>query len=297
MLELIPSKDVRKYIEQTGRTFTDFEKAAILYQLNLPFEKMQSELKRIMETTDDEMLKQQISERIEYNLSCVNYFKDNTEGYIYAVQSYEYEEPYISGYFSNPDLAYSHGKKKKCKFDIEKYPIIGANGAEPFKPRAYINPYLFDSVEPEKYIEEQEYDGEYIASFHFNEDGILLDFCSSEMEYANQKVYLRVENFDPSRFENTYLDVPNPFEKGDIVKLTTDGSYGIVDTSQEEWNRYNEKIKLSEYADFVDSTITIKFISEDGSVDHEHINPMFLEKCELPEGNLKERFLELRHTR
>ena len=58
-----------------------------------------------------------------------------------------------------------------------------------------------------------------------------------------------------------------------------------------------EKIKLSEYADFVDSTITIKFISEDGSVDHEHINPMFLEKCELPEGNLKERFLELRHTR
>ena len=33
MIDLIPSKDVREYIKKTGREFTDFEKAAIIYKL------------------------------------------------------------------------------------------------------------------------------------------------------------------------------------------------------------------------------------------------------------------------
>lgn len=35
ILELIPSKDVREYMKETGRVFTDFEKAAIIYNLEL----------------------------------------------------------------------------------------------------------------------------------------------------------------------------------------------------------------------------------------------------------------------
>lgn len=34
MFHLIPSKDVRKYIERNGRTLTDFE-AALIYEYNM----------------------------------------------------------------------------------------------------------------------------------------------------------------------------------------------------------------------------------------------------------------------
>lgn len=67
MIELIPSKDVRECIVKTKRTFTDFQKAAIIYNLCLPFEKMTQALMELGNTTRDEKLKKQLNERMQYD--------------------------------------------------------------------------------------------------------------------------------------------------------------------------------------------------------------------------------------
>ena len=92
--------------------------------------------------------------------------------------------------------------------------------------------------------------------------------------------------FNPRRFENAYVDIPNPFEAGDIVRLTTDGGQGIVMTSQKEWKEYNEKMKATNCADFSDVNIIVDLLLEDGHIVHNHINPIFLEKYDPTEDEI-----------
>ena len=277
MIELIPSKDVREYIKETSRTFIDFEKAAIIFNLYLPFYQMQHELKTIAENTKDNVLKAQLVERIEMDIENIEAFKLNIEGFVYSVNSYEYEkEPFVCGYFATADLAYDHGKRQGRKFDIEKYQIVGFNGSEAKKIKSYWNPYLFKTLESDKQVEEHEYGGDAVAKFCFDKKGTLRNFWSSEISHSDEKKLNML--FNPMRFENAYVDIPNPFEAGDIVKLTTNGGYGVVKTTQKEWKEYNEKMKATNCADFSDVNIIVDILLENGHIVHSHINPIFLEK-------------------
>ena len=66
--ELIPSKDVREYLLEKGRVFTDFEKATLIYNHSgMCYEEKLLKLKELMEITNDASLKKQIRERIEYD--------------------------------------------------------------------------------------------------------------------------------------------------------------------------------------------------------------------------------------
>lgn len=59
--DLIPSKDVRQYMEKQGRVLTDFEKATLVYNHSgMKYEEKMLKLKEIMVTTDDTELKRQI---------------------------------------------------------------------------------------------------------------------------------------------------------------------------------------------------------------------------------------------
>lgn len=60
LAELIPSKDVRAIMEETGRVLTDFEKAA--------------HLKVLMEQTEDSNLKGEIQDRLSYDDLCISGF-------------------------------------------------------------------------------------------------------------------------------------------------------------------------------------------------------------------------------
>ena len=65
MRELIPSKDVREYMEKKGKRLTDFEKATLAY--NYPDTSIGERLemlKEIMDTAQDQKLAGQIRERI-----------------------------------------------------------------------------------------------------------------------------------------------------------------------------------------------------------------------------------------
>ena len=93
--------------------------------------------------------------------------------------------------------------------------------------------------------------------------------------------------FDNHRFENAFISVPYPFEKGDIVRYLHNSARGIVYTSRAEREEYAEKVKCGKigYADFFDSGITVEFMTEGGGFSGTYIHPAFLEKYDPQEGD------------
>lgn len=73
--------------------------------------------------------------------------------------------------------------------------------------------------------------------------------------------------------------MPNPFEKGDIVRFAGTEDYGIVFESQKDWKEYLDKYKSDEWRkkgitlDFSDAQIVVEFLGDDGTFGHGHINP------------------------
>lgn len=52
-------------------------------------------------------------------------------------------------------------------------------------------------------------------------------------------------SYDLKRFENSFIGIPNPFERGDIVRLTTEYKrHGTVATVQQEWQKLLETGKV-----------------------------------------------------
>lgn len=267
MLDFI-SQDVREYMEQNHLEFTDFEKAALIYHAGFPVLERLERLEKLAENTEDAALREQILARLASYRQDMEAFWNSTEGYVYAVETYEDErEPYICGYFATADMAYAHGMKQGCKFEIEKYLIVGFQDREVKKPKCYRG-------SPE-------------AGAHYDKDGTLKYFWSAETDRTDEERLS--SSFDPARFENAFIFVPNPFERGDIVKLAKDReAHGVVATSQQEWKEFLEQVKTrkANIVDFVDASITVDFLQDDGSISHSHINPVFLEKFEPQKEDL-----------
>ena len=92
--------------------------------------------------------------------------------------------------------------------------------------------------------------------------------------------------FDPARFENAYMEIPNPFEKGDVVHVVGTDRYGIVLISQTEWEAYKLRMNQVTGKDFIDASITVDFLCQNGQFSHDHVNPIFLEKIEPDKATL-----------
>lgn len=282
MLDLI-SKDLREYMEQNHLEFTDFEKAALIFNACLPELKKLELLERLAEGTGDAVLKAQILARIAYDRQDLEAFRNNAEGYAYAVELREDDgDPYICGYFASADMAFAHGMKHGHRFKIEKYCIVGLHGREAKKMKGYMNPYHpFGKSDPRECVDELDYDGSPEASAAYDKDGTLTDFWSSEIERADEEE-LKVL-YDPALFTNAFIFIPNPFELGDIVRLTYDhDAHGIVALSQEEWSEFLERVNSNQMkgVDFSDASLTVDFLQENGHIMHSHICPAFLEKFE-----------------
>ena len=130
-----------------------------------------------------------------------------------------------------------------------------------------------------------EYSGDAVAEATYGKDGVMTYFYSSEIERPPEESKIR---YDPESFENAFINVPNPFEYGDIVRHTTDeNSHGIVSTSQAVWKRFLESANagMRKGLDFFDSSITVNFLRDSGRIMHDHICPLFLEKYEPKEAD------------
>ena len=186
-------------------------------------------------------------ERISLDREDLRAFQENTKGFVYVLEHADGE----CRYFAAPDLAYAHGLKYDCAFSIKKYKI-------------------------------NEPDDLPAAGLCFTRNGILESFWSDEVESSLKGTTEKM--FHPDRFENAFIPVPNPFERGDIVKLLSDGGHGVVSTSSEEWRDFLEKVNAGEHSgcDFIDASITVEFIDE--GICHDHVNPAYLERYEPGTG-------------
>ena len=284
MTELVfISGDVRAYMEQNHLEFTDFEKAALIFHADLPVLKEQELLEKLADGTEDASLREQILDRLTVERQDMEAFRKNTSGYVYAVEVRDKKEhePYICGYFATAELAYAHGMKQECGFTIQKYRIVGFNGVEAKKLKGYMNPYLMDAEDIEDCITECVCGGHSEAEAQYDRDGTLEHFWSSEVERSDKENIRR--SYDHALFKNAFIRVPNPFERGDIVRFARDGKeHGIVATSQTEWKEFLERVESgkAQWADFYDASITVDFLQNDGHMMHSHINPVYLEKFE-----------------
>ena len=88
--DLIPSKDMREYLQKIDHHFSDAEIASLIYNVSrLGWKERRERLKDLAERTDDQELKEQILELVEVQLKAVEDFKTLEPGFIYAVETTE----------------------------------------------------------------------------------------------------------------------------------------------------------------------------------------------------------------
>lgn len=299
--EFITSADMRRCIREAGREFTDFEKAAIIYRLNCPWEEKNMAFRNILSETKDKTLKMQLSERIAYDEKCMAMYADKAAGHVYVLSCVEEGAVEACGYFADSDFAYVYGLKGRNPFQIEKYRLIGWEDTETGKLQD-----VECSAGNRKRGQKEGFDDSPVAWLSFDKAGRLQAFGSRELQGEDPGDYSGIgDSSGISRFENAYVQLPNPFERGDFVRIAEaegkawnvdNRNIGIVATTQEQWETYHKRKDRRVWRDYSDVSIIVYFAVEDGSFWHEHLNPLFLEKCTVPKGIEGERLLALRET-
>ncbi len=109
-----------------------------------------------------------------------------------------------------------------------------------------------------------------------------------EREYLKSIGYQIEDRQYAALISSTYIPLffPHPFEKGDIVKTIHGMEMGVVESSQEEWERLSELYKKSledgiELDMFMEDTIKVDFLESDGRFDHDHVSPIYLERVDM----------------
>ena len=279
MTKIPMSEFMRNYCKEQHIVFSGFERATILWNSNLVRKDKLTVLRDIAETTSDETLRRQIEERLFYEAEIERRFVENSGGnYIFGV-SFD-DEDRCNGHFSALESALAYGREHANKtFEVGKFPI--ADKAPP-KARRYfhLNRYcIADRLgvavrqvrdEQTEFYEDPHQENP-VAHCEYSIDGEIIGIWSEEAPYP-------IEIGDPHRFENKFFAPPNPFDRGDLVRVVGDPELGVVSTSQAEWEEFLEQVECGLYVDSVDTCITVEFLHASGEFFHHHPNPLTLER-------------------
>lgn len=242
---LIPSGYVRNYIKESGWAFTDREKASLLYHADIPWRERCQRMKDLQHRTHDGELKREIFaylDKVEMEYAA---FKENdSRSHIYILKIREeggsWDGEYlVRGCFFDWENVLQCGKKEDAPFEIEKFRVDDMPVSEDGSYSQYAD-----------------------AGIGFNKDGEAECFWSNETSGVDNK-----------RFDNAIINIPNPFERGDIVKCKgADGRelFGIVEEEREEWEKrlecHLERMEEGDSCiDFTDLFIGVAFLCEDGT--------------------------------
>lgn len=257
--KLIPSEYVREYVQKADITFTDSQKATLLangWIGNLPLDDQYKYLRILRDSTSDTELKPQITSYLGRMDRHLQELKDNNDRkciYILKIENDTEGDNYYrispEAYFFDYESAGEYGRGSKRRFQVEK---------------------LFVSDKKVYGADDNNYD--YVVTYiQFDEKG--------------NAVYLSHEydDTDEEKFVNAFFQLPNPFERGDIVRRVgsdKDEDYGIVETSQKQCRETYERLKDKPefYSEFGDDNIRAVFLNDDGTFGHEHVIPLYLEK-------------------
>lgn len=261
---LIPSETVRKYVSETGYTFTDWQKAALLYRQDQPFSEAREALHLLCDTTDDTTLEYQLAQYLSREEKAFEMLKENPDrDFIYIATYKDDADTEETGYFFDYEMAFRYSTETKVAFSIEKHFVASEKVVKQF----YADKYYDYPV----------------AVIHYDENGKVEYFDNTEIDPADWNAGVEWHDW----FANMFYEVPNPFERGDVVKVVGSEDYGIVETSQADWKEELERFKSPEgklRMDHSDVQLRVVFPDDNARFYHEHINPVFLERCELNWG-------------
>lgn len=261
--KVILSKDVRDYLKKQNRKFSDSEMATLIYNSRIDwFEKLNA-LQEIANSTENEILKNQIEEAIRYEKKRMEKMKSNTGEYIYKLEIWEEAdgEYQSAGFFSQYIQVKKYGEKSGRKFSIEKIKLMNET------PDWDEDNWGEDSV---------------AYTIHENEH-TLLYLVGYEEESGEG--YQNSSN----RFENAYVKIPHPFRNGDIVRNIITGDIAIVRFVTDE----SENEPVSEWWDYSDIVIPVEVADANGNFGHMHVEPMYLEYAELKEEDPQKELFEI----
>lgn len=188
MIKLFPSKQVQEYLDEIHFTFTDFEKATLIWNNHLTTkEEKLIALKEMMNSTKDEMLKKQIYERLDYEQKVyVDFMDDADDEYVYSIED-------------SLDFACCKKAKDAIEYclklsdaELEKVTIVKHEAKDLF------------------HIDEEDI----VARADFNEKK---ELCIYSKKY--DKDWQIVDDW--KRFEQHYVYIPNEFQRGAIFKKCT----------------------------------------------------------------------------
>ncbi len=274
MIKLPMSDFMQNYYQEKGITFTDLEKATILWNSVFPLPKAEilSALKEIADTTADKALQTQIKERLYAERETEQRFQGNDGRCFFICTSSDEgpKEEWGSYYFAALEAAKAYGKEESQGiFKIEKKIFEDCCTDDDSDET--------DAVEGCAWYTK---DGEMIhcASFPY------MFGISGSLDYGKS-----------SRFEDAYIPLQNPFETGDIVRIVGDSRPAIVQESREQWYRLleqNIKDPRGYYPTFEDNCLRVEFLREDGEMFHEHPHILSLEKIDQWEDELEWELLQ-----
>ncbi len=275
----IPSADVRAKIIETGHLFSDWDRAAIIWNSSISLSEKHKEIQKIASETSDNVLCKQILKRIEYDRRVLKLFVDNSAGFVYALNSHKFKpEEDIVGYFKYFDLAFEEGRKLGFDFSIEKHQIMD-------KDTVRIKAHIINSpfIEPDESKQIKEIDFYSAASqVEYDKYGQILSYISYETDKESK---IRVETLSNKRFENKFVVFPKAFKDGEKVRYVGKDSdekefFGWVNSGLLNHDEFIKKA-TSENAieDFIDASLRVDYWDEERLTwDHTHILPIYLEK-------------------
>lgn len=283
VIDMIPSRDLREALRESGREFTDMEKATIIHNLRLTPERTRELLEQLEEETDDESLRAQLRFRLAEDERLMKRFREDTDGFVFGVtlldEDYREGDDSVDAYFSNFSVAYEFGSAQQLFFEVSKWRV-------------------YDRIP-----EGDSFDCETCVGFlRFDEDGELVNAGLWDIDEGAQWApdIMRGEDWPHFLFfEDRWLDLPNLYERGDVVRVLAGQvshfkpayDWAVVNVDASRWEEFRQrvngwlvKVGLGEdgakgvLVDFSDMQVFVEVPCKDGTFVHAHINPMFLER-------------------
>ena len=210
MIKLVPSKQVQEYLDEIHFTFTDFEKATLIWNNHLTTkEEKLIALKEMMNSTKDEMLKNKIYERLDYEQKVyVDFMDDADDEYVYSIEN---------------SLGFVRCKKAKDAIEyclklsdaeLEKVTIVKHEAKDLF------------------HIDEEDI----VARADFNEKK---ELCIYSKKY--DKDWQIVDDW--KRFEQHYVYIPTEFQRGAILRNVRINEYAVLEEDNEQICAFIERAK------------------------------------------------------
>lgn len=249
MIKLIPSNQVQEYLDSIHFTFSDFEKATLIWNNNLASkEEKKTALKEIMDLTKDEVLKKQIYERLDYEQKVyVDFMDDADDEYVYSIEN---------------SLGFARCKKVKDAIEyclklsdaeLEKVTIVKHEAKDLF------------------HIDEEDI----VARADFNEKK---ELCIYSKKY--DKDWQIVDDW--KRFEQHYVYIPTCFQCGTILRNVRTNEYTVIEEDDDYIRAFIDRAKTRGW-DLHFYEVTLKgYILRDGMWYFSFINITEQEVATLP---------------